>query len=352
MSKNIKIAFVKSSVYQDLWVCDKTNDSNELFVSSLMRCPPIGLAEHFNTDFIIIKDTDEYPCNMNKCCIHHSKYDNMKYSKENKYPDLPFLDNTFHKHITIDSVSYNVDDIDWNIYNIVITINHCIPDRIVKKYNKILWCYYSGENEKSVVDNLIGNYDIILNQDVNKQNLPIYSIGFPYTFIGLNTIEKINNTLFPNMIFKKEGIYMEINNTTERPVKNIPFEFLEISKNCNIPIILHNQNIIENTKNLYNSKYFVKLLGRPLRGNAILEAVSAGILILANKNLIVFNDLIHDNCHIENYHNVIEKIKYYNENIEEYDKIIKYQRKILYEKYFLNPINNLYKKYYEKIQII
>lgn len=348
----IKIAFVKSSIYQDLWVCDKTNDFIEIFRTSLMRCPAIGLAEHFNTDFIIIKDNDEYPCNLNKGWTRRSHYDNIKYSKKNKYPDLPFLDETYHEHISIDSVAYNEDDIDWNKYNIVITINNCISNKIINKYNKILWCYYNGENDETTINKLIENYDISLNQDVNKQGLPNHSIGFPYTFVGPDTIEKLNMKLYPDMICKKEGIYMEINNTTDRPVKNIPFEFLEISKNCNIPIILHDQNIIENSKKLYNSKYFVKLLGRQLRGNSILEAASAGVLILANKNLVTFNDLIFDNCQISNHEDVIEKIKYYDNNKDEYDKVIKFQRKILFEKYFLNPINNLYKKYYEKIQII
>jgi hypothetical protein len=348
MSNNIKIAFVKSSVYQDLWVCDISNDFNEIFRTSLMRCPAIGLAEHFNTDFIIIKDTDEYPCNLNKNCLSYLRYDNMKYSKKNKYPDLPFLDETYHEHISIDSVAYNADDIDWNKYNIVIAMNNCISNKIINKYNKILWCYYNGENEEHILNNLIKNYDISLNQDINKQNLPDHSIEFPYTFLGPNTIEKINLNIPSN----KEGIYMEINNTTERPVKNIPFEFLEISKTCNIPIIIHDQNIVENCKKLYNSKYFIKLLGRVLRGNSLLEAISAGVLILANKNLVTYNDLIHDNCHITNYQEVIEKINYYDNNKDEYDKVIEFQRNILFERYFSNPINNLYKKYYEKMQTI
>ena len=42
--------------------------------------------------------------------------------------------------------SVNASDIDWNLYDIVISINFSIPTNIVKKYPNILWCYLIGEN--------------------------------------------------------------------------------------------------------------------------------------------------------------------------------------------------------------
>ena len=51
----MKIAVVKSSVYQDLWVTNISNNPYELFKTSLVRCPPIGLAEAHGADFIIVK---------------------------------------------------------------------------------------------------------------------------------------------------------------------------------------------------------------------------------------------------------------------------------------------------------
>ena len=344
---NLKIAFVKSSVYQDLWVSNISNNFIDIFKTTLMRCPSIGLIEQISTDFIIVKDCDEYPCNINKNCLDKKFFNDIQYSKKLKNPSLPFLDETYHSHISIDSVSHNVYDIEWNKYNIVICINTCIPEKIILKNNSILWSYFVGENEDRYVNQLIKPYDIILNQDVCKSNLPNFSIGFPYSFLGPYTIE---NMLHEMGIFcdKKIGVFQEINNTQERPVIHPHPEFLEIEKQCSMPIILHSQNIVENISRIYSSKYFLKIFGRVIRGNGILEVISAGTLILINKKLIMFHNLIPDECHCENINDVIQKIKYFENNEKEYQRIINLQRVFLYNYYFKKPIDNLIEKYNNK----
>jgi hypothetical protein len=349
--KSIKIACVKSSIYQDLWISDITNDYFKILKTTLMRTPQLGLAEIFNADFIIVKESYEYPCQFNKNVLNESFNNNLKFSKKNKNLVLPFLDESFHENLSIDEVAHNVDDINWNQYNIVITINTCIPERIIEKYSNILWCYYVGENNDELMDKLISKYDILLNQDVTKKNLPDFSIGFPYTFLHPYTLEKINKELLNNNV-TKNGIYIEINNTIERPVKNIPYEFINISQICNIPIIVHNQNIIENIKNIYSAKYFIKLFGRKIRGNSILEAISSGTLIFTKKNLITFNDLINEECFIENENDIINKILYLEKNENEYNILVHNQREKMYQLYLVNPINNLFNKYYNKISNI
>jgi len=345
--ENLKIAIVKSSVYQDLWVTDITNNFIDIFKTTLMRCPAIGLAEHFSADFIIVKDTNEFPCNINKNVLPNDCLQNMQFSKKLKNPSLPFLDETFHQDRTIDSVSHNVDDVLWDKYNIVICINTCVPQRITNSHTNILWCYFVGENEDRMVNQLISGYDIILNQDVCKHNLPSFSIGFPYSFVGPYTVENMMNKM--NIFYdKKIGIFQEINNTQERPVINPHPSISEIGKQCNMPIILHSQNIVENITRIFNAKYFVKLYGRVIRGNGILEVISAGTLILANKKLIMFNNLILDECHVENHTDIIQKINYFENNETEYQRVVTMQRLLLNEKYFKTPIENLLRKYNDK----
>ena len=341
----MKIAVVKSSVYQDLWVTDISNNPYELFKSSMMRCPAIGLAEEYGADFIIVKDTDEYPCSTNKNCLDKRFTDYMKFAKEGKNPGLPFLDETFHKDIAIDSVSYPVDSIEWSKYNIVMCVNTCIPARVTQKYPNIMWCYWIGENNTHLVMNKLDCYDIVLNQDVFKNDLPVFSIGFPYTYVGPNTIEQIVKYHYKLDTIVKEGIFMEINNTQERPVQRIPTEFQLISSETGQPIIKHSQNILENAKNLFKAKYYVKLLGRRIRGNGVLECISAGTLILTNEYLVEFNDLILPECKIQTHNDVILKIKYYDANPELYKDAIKRQRELLNLKYFREPYNNLIEKY-------
>ena len=345
--KKLNISFVKSSVYQDLWVTDITNNYIDIFKTTLMRCPAIGLAEHFSADFIIVKDTNEPPCNINKNVLPTNCFHNMQYSKKIKNPSLPFLDETYHEDFSIDSLSHNVNDIHWDKYNIVICINTCVPERITNSHKNILWCYYVGENEDNMVYQLINGYDVVLNQDVCKPILPPFSIGFPYSFLGPYTIENMMHKM--NIFYdKKFGIFQEINNTQERPVVQPHPAISEIGKVTNMPIILHSQNIVENITRIFNAKYFVKIFGRLILGNGILEVISAGTLILANKKLIMFNNLILDECHVENHNDIIQKIIYFENNESEYQRVITMQRLLLNENYFKTPIDNLLRKYNDK----
>jgi hypothetical protein len=338
----MKIAVVKSSVYQDLWVTDITNNPYEIFKTSLVRCPPIALAEEYAAEFIIIRDTDEYPCESNKNCgLPRYLYDTFKFSKEKKNPILPFLCEKYHKDISIHSVAHDVDTIEWSKYNIVMCINTCVPERIIKKYPNILWCYWVGENDEYLVMNKVNCYDLILNQDINRISLPSFSIGFPYSYLGPNTLK----TLFNSDSEVKEGIYMEINNTRERPVTIIPDNFLTISKETGHRVIMHSQDIIENAKNICKAKYYVKLLGRTIRGNSLLESISSGTLILADDCLVMYSDLILPECCIKSDSDVILKIKYYDANPSIYEDAIKRQREILDIKYFKGPYEKLIKKY-------
>jgi len=313
----------------------------------MMRCPQIGMLEQYTTDFIIVKESFEQPCQVIASCIPDQFKKNLQYSTTLKNPSLPFLDETYHKGTSLDSISHDADSIDWNRYNIVLTVNACIPNRIIEKYPNVLWCYYVGENDGRI-DTLLGKYDVILNQDVMRKNLPPYSIGFPYTYIGPQTIETIN-TLHLGNDPHKHGIFMEINNTQERPVKTVPNEFLEISNRTQHPIIVHNQNILENTKNIYRAKYFVKLFGRGIRGNSVLETISAGTLLLANRRLITYSDLILVKCHVETKEDVISKIQYYDEHPDEYATLIRLQRALMEKYYFKGPVKQLITKYTEKI---
>ena len=55
----LKIAYVKSIKYQDLWINDITKHPFTLLKTSTVRVPPIGLAENYNSTFIIINNPSE-----------------------------------------------------------------------------------------------------------------------------------------------------------------------------------------------------------------------------------------------------------------------------------------------------
>jgi len=350
----LRVAIVKSSVYQDLWVCDRSKDPVEVFKTTLMRTSPVGFFEAFETEFLIVKYEDEYPCNINPACMSRHHFEHFQHAKENKSDGGHFLDETFHKGVSISEVSHSVDSVDWSQYDLVLTINACVPDWILKQYPKILWGTWIGENEDKWVYNreLFGSYNVVLNQDVTKPNMPPWMIGVPYSFLGAFTMEQLAQQLGVGLGAGevKNGIFLEINNTTERPFKNIPWEFSKISEETKNPIVVHSQNIVENLGRVSKSKYFVKLMGRVIRGNSILETVSCGVLILANRELVTFNEMILPECHVESVDDVIAKIRWFDANPEEYAAAVEMQRIRLHELYYKTPVENLARLHWEKIQ--
>ena len=166
-STHPRIAVVKSSLYQDLWVCEPTNDPVQLLKTTMMRCPAIGLAEHYQADFLIVRDAQPHLRHLN--CIDAKHYTHLSHATVNKNPELPFLDETYHGGVSIDSVAQEVDSMDWTVYQIVITINACVPERIVRAHPKIMWCYFIGENQKILKSYIIEYLGLEKNSPAEKQ---------------------------------------------------------------------------------------------------------------------------------------------------------------------------------------
>lgn len=342
----MRIAVVKSTRYNDLWASHKTNNPFEVYKTTLMRCSQIGLPEYFNTDYIIVKESTEYPCQEIVYKWEEKNRQSMRYNKKGKHTDLPFLDETYHSNITLEEVSHNVDEIQWDNYTIVITINACVPERITKKYPKILWCYYVSENDSAKINQLLNGYQLLLDQDIMKE-MKAFSIGFPYSFCGPESVKKIGEQLGVKGESERRGIFIELNNSTERPLLHPSKEFRYIERMTNQPLLLHKQNILENCKLLCKAKYYVKIFGRQIRGNGIMEAISAGNLLLMNKNLVMYSDLVLEECHVVTAEDVIKKIKEFDENKDLYNRTLVKQNNYFTKYYVEGPISSL-QHFYDK----
>ena len=107
-----------------------------------------------------------------------------------------------------------------------------------------------------------------------------------------------------------------------------------------------------NLQNLCASKYFVKLFGRRVRGNALMEAISCGTLCLINKSLLMYESLIQDSCNVSSETEIINKIHYFETHPEEYQKELNEQRRRLDTTYFAEPIRALVGEYQKKLELL
>lgn len=133
---------------------------------------------------------------------------------------------------------------------------------------------------------------------------------------------------------------MEINSTTERPVTRIPDHFQPLA-DAGYEIILHQQKIADNLKNIYDAKYFVKMGGRSIRGNSVAEAVSLGTLAIMNRDEVIHHELIIDECNVKTMDEMISLINRLENDPELYRTLQQKQRQVLHTYFFDAPLQSL-----------
>jgi hypothetical protein len=222
---------------------------------------------------------------------------------------------------------------------VVISINISLPTKLILKYPRTLFGYMIGE-ANTVTDKTRFGYDVALNQmargRVGSHN---GQVDFPYTFLKGDTLEKLMRHALGRPSEKK-GIFMEINSTTERPVTRPPEHFAPLVER-GYPINFHQQKISDNLKAIYDSKYFLKMGGRRIRGNSVAEAVSLGVLCLMNRNETIHHELIPDGCHVEDISQTLALIERLEENPVEYDALLAEQRELVTNLFFDAPVKSL-----------
>lgn len=337
---NLKIALVKQEVYQDLYVCSSTErDAANILFSSQGRVGPIALMEELEADFFIVKEEPEKETQIYRKVIPHiaKHLYLLKTQTLDKIPGQEFKQ-PGSSHANGD-FAVSCYDIDWGKYDVVISINVSLPTQLVLKYPKTLFGYMIGEANMATGKARFG-YDITFNQMArgivaNKCGV----VDFPYTFVKGDTLERIMQKHLKRSSARK-GIFMEINSTKERPVTRAPQHFKPLEdKGYNI--ILHKQKIYDNLLSIYDSKYFVKMGGRAIRGNSVAEAVSLGSLAIMNRDEVIHGELIIDECNVKTMDEMVHLIDRLEQDPEEYNKLLAKQREVLNNYFYEAPMQSL-----------
>lgn len=344
-----KIALVKQEVYQDLYVCPVTEkDPAQVLFSSQGRVGPIGLMAELDADFYIVKETYEPETQLYRKVIPHiAKYLYLlKTETLDKIPGQEFKQpGSTHAN---GEYAVEASNIDWGQYDIVISINISLPTNLILQYPHTLFAYMIGEANMATRKVRFG-YDATLNQMARGITTDQNGvIDFPYTFVKGDTLEHIMQKAV-GRTSRKQGVFMEINSTKERPVTRVPHHFHPLEE-IGQHIILHQQRIAENLRNIYDAKYFVKMGGRQIRGNSVAEAVSLGALAIMNRNEVIHKELIIDECHVENMDEVIALIQRLETHPDEYAHLVAKQRGVLTHLFFDCPMKALKHSLETKLQ--
>jgi hypothetical protein len=325
----MKIALVKQDVYQDLYVQRRDASPEELLFSSIMRVGPIGLFTLFGADFLIVKEADAPECRLWEKVIPHyppAWFRELKTTPfaKTSFPEAKFLapgSDRSHADFSVDCAA-----VDWSAYDVVISINFSIPKETIKRHPNVLWCHMVGE-ANVLCDHAYHDYDVCLNQETRgivTGGLGV--IDFPYSFVGPDCLSQLAARVLKRPSVKR-GIFIEINSFTERPVRD-PGHLSGLTSTGQ-PIRLHQQGIRANLTELYDSKYFVKIGGRKIRGNSVIEAISSGPLVLMNPAELHHSQLLPKECWIYTIEDACKRISELEASPSEYARLVTLQRQLL-----------------------
>ncbi len=337
----MKIAVVKQEVYDDYWVGPMDMPKDEIIFSSMMRVGQASLFLDYNADPIIVKEDFSPEC---QTWVQKTRYEppeNFRMLKTKSCNKRPGQSHKCPVNSTPPGTyAMGYDDLNWGVYDIVICHDIPIPADVTKLYPKTLWCYMIQEPFMAAFSGpIMRGYDVRLNQSLGTTvQRDFGDVNFPAPFIGSFCLyELMRRTL--NRPSEKSGVYPEINMCTGRPISHIPHQgrLEKFGK-----IRTHAPIIKDNLTNLYDAKYFVKIGGRYIRGNAIVEAISCNTLVLMDSKDVIYNSLLPKETKVKNIDELCKKIEFLEKHPDEYDRLLMMQKDLVQEAVVNIPMQSLF----------
>lgn len=272
-----KIAFCKSELYEDLYIDSRTYSWRALVASSNMRSGPIGLFERFHTHFFIIKDDS---CHSD---LWKQKITDCGFGDEAKYLAISQKKHDVISGLSQADVAVSAKDIDWSCFDIVIAIDACISSSVTSQYPQVLWAYYVSEGcmTERISSRLqpVAGYDIYLNQrfrlegDMAADPNKYHEIDFPYHLMNSLSIDRFfrdGSAVYRNGVF------------IDKDSRHLLRDSHRVKLEKYGPICEAGGTITDLLREIRSCKYFLRLGDRQVWGNASIEAVACGCLLISS----------------------------------------------------------------------
>lgn len=350
-----RIAFVKQDVQDDLYCCSPGSSVPELISSTLLRSGPVALFSKFSADFYIVHTEADEECNIWKEKSTDCKWCPIEYFEY-------FRDHVPGRNYGQRDFSYSVYAIDWKKYDIVISLDICIPARLTRHYPSVAWCYFVKEVKtpsyaKSLVSCIHG-YDLFLNQSfclgLDRLRFPRHVVEFPYHLQYFGCFHEVFSLSEIN--YNRSGIFLDHHSglvLSEKELEKLrqfgPLSgtsLVETSKtdttSTGTPLI-PNRTMDKNFLNvLVRSKFFLKCGGRNVFGTASVEAIACGCLALTVIGQHGQSHIFNENTSASSLSELLKKIQNLENNPELYRQEVYRQRKLINYLCYFRPSVHLF----------
>lgn len=284
--QELRVAFVRQDVFQDLYCADPRLSGVELVRQSVRRTGPAGLLVDCQADYWIVQE-DVAP----ECAVWEEKIANNPdpqpeayRAKRNQIP-APGFASSFGTH------AVKVDEIPWEKYDLVVSLDISVPFRIVAQTRRPIWAYLPGDpgvpTAKRALRDPPGNYQLALTHSFRRYpvrpGLGPRTVEFPYTFLRRETWQKV----FPTV-----GNISRTGTMVEHQTESLLSPKERAILTGVGPIRKPEGPIQDVAESLNCSRYYFRCGGGPIVGNGIVEAAAAGCVAVGNHREFVSRSLL------------------------------------------------------------
>ncbi len=352
-----RIAIVKQDTQDDLYCCAANANPVDIIESSLMRTGPAGLFTSLGAEFLVVTCSPEPECEVWKEKATELGW----YSIE----DLQALrDHIPNRDYGQSKFARPVDSIDWASFDIVISIDIAVPQRIVVRNPEVLWCYYIREPKtssyKQSLQSPISGYDLFFTQLFSfrkvRQQQNRHCVDAPYYFQYPGWIRDLYSI---DTQVNRSGCFLEHHTGLE--IKAYELSALEElgsvrSTAQKVPISgngFYGRSELstrERLEGLSSSKYYIQYGNSPrsIFGNGYIEAICAGSIALGNPDMHTHRDIFNDATSARNWSELIKRLKALEASTNLFQKEQQRQRLIVRYCCWTHPLLTILKRWVKK----
>lgn len=345
-----RIALVKQDCNEDLYCCPPEASTLEMLQSTLLRSGPVGLFTTFNTKFLIVKTEPDPECN-----IWREKWDPLRWCPPEWFE--AFRDHVPGRDYGQSTYAKSVDEVDWNEFDIVISVDVSVPAHVSSNFPDVVWAYFVREIKApsygvSLEVPIIGQ-DLFLNHQFTPRRVDGKShvVNFPYHFQYPGVFHEILGIAWPE-IGARKGVFVEHHTAKTASLEELSAlqtfgpvcadtsedECLDAVSGEPIPARTMSP---EGMRALMGSKYHVKWGGRSTFGTAKVEAIAAGCLVVCDRSRDGARFLQSSATSFDGFDEMMSKLNALEGDRSLFDRERRRQQRLVEYLCYLRPANDL-----------
>ncbi len=354
-----RICVVKQDINEDLYCCHPSNDAKEIIGSTLLRTGPAALFAKHHAHFKIVRTEDDAECEIWKQRATELKWDTLEFfqSYQQQIPGREYGQQ---------QIAVNVEDVDWSEFDIVISIDNSIPERICRKYPDTLWCYYVREIKtqayRDSLEKPLPGQDCVLNHQfrIKPDSHKPHVLNFPYHLHYLGCFHDIFGSQKCDDL-SREGVFVDhhtmvtLSAEQRTTLKMFGVATSPIHEQGDREIIPTSEKLARRTvdsdllSHFLQSRFFLMTSGqRRVFGTAVVEAIAMGALVIGTDDSMQCQWLVSKQTKAKNFDHAIFLMDQLNNNQELYLQELTRQRKMVNHLCYHRPMIELLQKLEQK----